>query len=63
MDPKVLNIIGASVVMLRVVYSISYIKAKTKKQSFFRSAAWAMSLVMKFYVLGKAATLSVAERG
>ena len=62
MDPKVLNIIGASVVVLRVVYSISYMKAKTRKQSYFRSAAWASAILMKFYVFGKAAVLSAAER-
>ena len=58
LDPRSLNLVAASLLTMRVVYSISYVVAKTRAQSFIRSLIFNVATFIKLYILVKAALVT-----
>ena len=55
LDQRALNITAAAILVQRVLYTIAYVMAKTRTQSYIRSLFWFSTTIMKLYVLIKAA--------
>lgn len=63
LDQRALNIAAAAIIVMRVLYSLSYITAKSRGQSYIRSLIWMGTMGIKFYVLIKASMVTAALRG
>ena len=55
LNPKALNLAAAAVLVQRVLYTIVYIAANTRRQSFIRTFLWFTQTATNFYILAKAA--------
>ena len=62
LEPRPLNLMAAAMLVMRVLYSVSYVVTKTKGQSHVRSLIWLGSTIMQFYVLIQAAMVTGRAR-